>query len=43
MTGLKKIPELTEISLAYSLVAVAALLAFLLGWLICAAAAFCRV
>ena len=40
MTEPKEIPEMTEISLAYALSAVAALLAFLLGWLICAVAAF---
>lgn len=33
-----KIPELIETSLAYVLAAVAAGLAFLLGWLICAMA-----
>jgi hypothetical protein len=32
----------TETSLAYGLSAVAALLSFLLGWLICAAAGLCR-
>lgn len=38
----KKIPAMTETSLAYALSAVAALLAFLLGWLICTVAGFCR-
>ena len=34
-----KIPELIETSLAYILAAVAASLAFLIGWLVCAAIA----
>ena len=39
MMELKKIQATTEISLAHALIAVAALLAFLLGWLICTLAA----
>lgn len=38
MTERKKIPELVETSLAYFLATVAAWLAFLLGWLVCAVA-----
>ncbi len=38
MTEPNKIPELVETSLAYILATVAAWLAFLLGWLICAVA-----
>jgi hypothetical protein len=38
MTERKKTPELVETSLAYMLATVAAWLAFLLGWLICAVA-----
>ena len=40
MTDPKKNPELIETSITYVLCAVAALLAFLLGWLICALAGF---
>ena len=42
MAETKKFPELIETSLAYTLGAVAAVLAFLLAWLICAVAAVCR-
>ena len=38
MTDPKKIPEFIETSLALILATVAAWLAFLLGWLICAVA-----
>ncbi len=38
MTERKKIPELVETSIAYLLATVAAWLAFLLGWLVCALA-----
>jgi hypothetical protein len=38
MIGPNKIPDLVETSLAYLLATVAAWLAFLLGWLICAVA-----
>jgi hypothetical protein len=38
MTEPNKIPELVETSLTYILAAVAAWLAFLLGWLVCAVA-----
>lgn len=39
MSETKKFPDLIETSLAYALSAVAALLAFLLVWLICTVAA----
>ncbi|HXM35253.1 MAG TPA: hypothetical protein VN920_08700 [Pyrinomonadaceae bacterium] len=42
MTEPKKNLELTETSLAYALSAVAALLSFLLGWLLCAVAGLFR-
>lgn len=42
MTEQKKHFELSETSLAYVLSTVAALLSFLLGWLICAVAGLCR-
>ena len=42
MTEQKKNLELSETSLAYVLSTVAALLSFLLGWLICAVAGLCR-
>jgi len=42
MSEIKKFPELIEISLAYVLSAVAALLAFLLVWLLCTAVGFYR-
>ncbi|MGH9907028.1 MAG: hypothetical protein ACRD8U_15775 [Pyrinomonadaceae bacterium] len=38
ITERKKIPELVETSLVYILATVAAWLAFLLGWLVCAVA-----
>ena len=38
MSDTKKVPEVVETSLAYVLSAVAALLAFLLVWLICSVA-----
>ena len=43
MTEQKKNLVLSETSLAYVLSTVAALLSFLLGWLICAVAGLCRV
>lgn len=42
MTEQKKNLELSETSLAYLLSTAAALLSFLLGWLICAVAGLCR-
>jgi hypothetical protein len=42
MTEQKKNLVFSETSLAYLLSTVAALLSFLLGWLICAAAGLCR-
>jgi hypothetical protein len=42
MSETKKFPELIETSLAYVLSAVAALLAFLLVWLICTLVGLCR-
>ncbi len=42
MSETKKVPELIETSLAYVLSAVAALLGFLLVWLVCTLAASYR-
>jgi hypothetical protein len=42
MSEIKRVPELIEKSLAYALSAVAALLGFLLIWLICTVAGFYR-
>ena len=38
MSETKKVPEVVETSVAYALSALLALLAFLLGWLVCSVA-----